>query len=155
MTCPKKQDLIDKEARLQEAMATVLSKKHTVTSAVLAFNVPRQTLYDRINMELLRNKAHGTGQLLSHAEGKGLVRWITRHTITGYSPRYQTLYEMAEGIRKRRVKNINEDGLQLVQYDDIGKQWVQRFLCRHSKLASIHPRSIDAARVRDPSPERL
>ena len=48
-----------------------------------------------------RNKAHETEQLLSHAEEKELVRWITRLTITGYPPQYDTLREMAEEIRNR------------------------------------------------------
>jgi len=128
MTRPINQEAIKKEARLQEAMAAVLAKKYTASSATHAFNVPRQTLYDRLDGKLPRNKAHETEQLLSHTEEKELVRWITRLTITGYPPRYETLREMAEEIRKRCVKKINEEGLQLVQYDDIGKQWVPRFL---------------------------
>ena len=155
MTRPIDKEAIQKEARLQEAMAAVQAKKYTAPAAARAFNVPRQTLYDRLDGKLPRNKAHETEQLLSHAEEKELVRWITRLTITGYPPRYDTLREMAEEIRKRRVKNINEDGLELVQYDDIGKEWVARFLRRHSELASIRPRSIDAVRVKDTSPERL
>jgi hypothetical protein len=55
------------------------------------------------------NKEHETEQLLSHTEGKELVWWIMRLTTTGYPLRYNTLHEMAEEIRKRRVKNINED----------------------------------------------
>jgi len=155
MTRRNNQELIEKEARLQEAMAAVLVKKYTANSAARAFNVPRQTLYDRLDGKLPRNKAHETEQLLSQAEEKELVRWITRLTITGYPPRYDTLREMAEEIRKRRVKNINENGLELVTYDDIGKQWVARFLRRHSELASVRPRSIDAVRVKDTSPARL
>ena len=31
---------------------------------------------------------------------------------------------MAEEIRKRCVKNINEDYLQLIEYDNIDKQWI-------------------------------
>jgi len=60
---------------------------------------------------------------------------------------------MAEEIRKRHIKNINQDGLELVHYNDIGKQWVPRFLHRHSELASIHSRSIDAVRIKDISSE--
>ena len=99
MTRPNKQDLAEKEARLQEAMAAVSNKKYTIPSAAHAFNVPRQTLYDRINGKPPRNKAHET-ELFSHAEEKELVQWNTRLTITGYPPRYQTLREMAEEIRK-------------------------------------------------------
>ena len=73
MTRPKNQEAIEKEARLQEAMAAVLAKKHTANSAALAFNVSRSTLYDRLNEKPPRNKAHETEQLLSHAEEKELV----------------------------------------------------------------------------------
>ena len=81
--------------------------------------------------------SHESKQILSHAEEKELVRWITRLTISGYPPRYSTLREMAEEVRKRRVKQINENGMQLVQYDDIGADWVARFLQRHPKLAGV------------------
>ena len=55
---------------------------------------------------------------------------------------------MAEEIRKQRVRNINQDGMQLVEYDPIGKDWVRRFLGRHPELLSVRPRSmIDAVRV--------
>ena len=104
MTCPKNQEAIEKEAGFQEAMAAVLAEKHIASSAALAFNVPCSTLYDRLDGKLSRNQAHETEQLLSHAEEKELVRWITRLTITGYPPRYDTLREMAVEIRKRRVK---------------------------------------------------
>ena len=62
---------------------------------------------------------------------------------------------MAEEIRKRLVKNINDEGMELVHYDCIGRDWVQRFMLRHSELASVTPRSIDAVRVKDISQERL
>ena len=63
----------EKEARLQEAVAAVNAKEHTITSAVRAFNVPRQILYDRINGKPPCNKAHETEQLLSHMEEKELL----------------------------------------------------------------------------------
>ena len=100
MTRPKNQEAIEKEARLQEAMATVLAKKHTATSAALAFNVPHSTLYDQLDEKPPCNKAHETEQLLSHAEEKELVWWITCLIITGYPPQYDILHEMAEEIRK-------------------------------------------------------
>jgi hypothetical protein len=100
----------------------VLEKRHNVSSAAHNFNVPHRALYNRLDGKPPRNQAHEAEQLLSQAEEKELVRWITRLTITGYPLQYETLCEMAEEIRKRCVKNIDEDGLQLVQYDDIGKQ---------------------------------
>ena len=43
----------------------------------------------------------------------------------------------------------------MIVYDKIGKDWVGRFLRRHHELVSVRPRSIDAVRVKDTSPERL
>ena len=62
MTCSNKQGLIEKEARLQEAMATVLNKKHTIPSSTCAFIVSHQILDDQIqlNGKPLYNKANET-----------------------------------------------------------------------------------------------
>ena len=144
MTRPKDYTAIEDEARLQEAITTVQNKQYSCHTAAIVFDVPRSTLYDRVKgNKKSRNLAHEADQNLTHSEEKELVRWITRLTITGYPPRYQTLREMAEEIRKRGVKHINEDGMQLIEYDNIGRDWVQRFLGRHPELASVKPRSID------------
>ena len=100
MTYAKNPALLAKEARLQEAVTSVLNKEHTPYSAIHEFKVPRQTLYDRLNRKLPRNQAHEKDQILTHSEEKELVRWITCLTITGYPPRHATLREMAKEIRK-------------------------------------------------------
>jgi len=43
-----------------------------------------------------RNQAHERDQNQTHAEEKELVLWITRLTISGYPPRYETLRRLAE-----------------------------------------------------------
>ena len=75
--------------------------------------------------------------------------------MSGYPPRYETLRRLAEIIRERCIKTTDSGEVQVKVYDKIGKEWVPRFLRRHSELASVRPRSIDAARVKDTSPERL
>jgi hypothetical protein len=87
MTRPKNPALVAKEAILQEAVAAVLNGQHTGHSAAIAFDVPRQTLYDRLNGKPPRNQAHEAGQLFSHDEEKEFVRWITCLTIDGLPPR--------------------------------------------------------------------
>ena len=114
MTRHKRHDLIEKEARVQEAVAAVKEGKHPCYSAAHVFNILRQTLYDWVNGKLPCNQAHEAEQLLSHAEEKELIRWITLLILTGYPPRYVTLLQMAEEIRKRRIKNINDDDIQLI-----------------------------------------
>jgi DDE superfamily endonuclease/Tc5 transposase DNA-binding domain/helix-turn-helix, Psq domain len=158
MTRPNNPNAAEKEARLQEAIAAVLNDKHTCHSAAIVFNVPRRTLYDRVKgNKKPRNQAHEPDQNLTHAEEKELVRWITLLTISGYPPRYETLRRLAEIIRERRVKKTDDKDAEVpvIVYDKIGKDWVGRFLRRHHELASVRPRSIDAVRVKDTSPERL
>ena len=74
MTRPKDPNAAEKEARLQEAITAVLNEEHTCHSAAIAFNVPRRTLYGRINNNRKpRNQAHERDQNLTQAEEKELV----------------------------------------------------------------------------------
>jgi helix-turn-helix, Psq domain/Tc5 transposase DNA-binding domain len=142
MTRPKNPKAAAKEARLQEAITSVLNGEHTCHSAAIAFNVPRRTLYDRVNGNKKRhNQAHEHDQNLAHAEEKELVRWITVLTISGYPPHYETLRRLAEIIRERRVKKAdsNDAEVPVIIYDKIGKDWVARFLRRQPELAGVRP----------------
>jgi predicted hydrocarbon binding protein len=155
MTRRKNPVAAEKEAQLQLAIAAVLSKEYTCHTAATVFNVPRRTLYDRVKGgKKARNNAHESEQILTNAEERELVRWITLLTISGYPPRYETLRRLAEIIRERCIKET-EGEIQATVYDNIGKEWVQRFLRRHSELASVRPQSIDIVRIKDTSPERL
>jgi len=52
---------------------------------------------------------------------------------------------MAEFIRSRRVRNINNQFIELVQYEPLGDQWVTRFMSHHPQLQTILPRPIEGA----------
>jgi hypothetical protein len=154
MTRPRDIKAAEREAQLQEAIAAVRNKEHTCHSAAIAFNVRRRTLYHRVKgNKKPRDHAHEQAPNLTHVDEKELVRWIGLLTRSGYPPRYSTLQRLAEIIRERRVKETGE--VQTRVYDKIGEQWVRRFLACHPELASVRPRSIDAARVKDCAPERL
>ena len=94
MTCPKNPKTAENEVRLQEALRAVHSGQYTCYTASQTFNVPRQTLYDSMKGKLPRAISQEQQQVLSHAEEKELVRWITCLTITGYAPRHSILREM-------------------------------------------------------------
>jgi hypothetical protein len=155
MTRRKNPKAIEKEATLQEALAAVVSGQYTCSSASIVFNVPRQTLYNRMNGKQPRHLAQEKQQVLSHAEEKKLVRWITHLTITGYPPWHKTLLEMAEEIRKRRVHKINDQVGINIEYPPIEKDRVMRFLRRHVELACVVTRKIDASRVKATTPEAI
>jgi len=159
MTRPKARDTAEKETRLQEAIAEYQKrqKKSKVSLNRIAkeYNVPRQTLKDRLDGKLPRNKAHEELMHLTNDEEKELAKWITTLTQRGYAPRYRTIRELAEIIRNRRVIGVNDEDIQLVQYNTIGKDWVARFMSRHFQLESERRKGIEAARIKDVSPERL
>src|SRR5437868_12559945 len=138
MTRPRNVKAAEIEEGIQAAINVL--KSGTCKSAREAsrrFNVPHSTLTHRLSGRVQKNLAHECDQNLTHAEEKELVRWITRFTISGYPPRYDTLWELAEIIRERCI-NLNSSEVQVKVYDKIGKEWVLRFLQRHPELASIH-----------------
>ena len=62
---------------------------------------------------------------------------------------------MAEEIRQRRIRRINEDGIELVSYPVLGKCWVRQFLARHPELQTSLLKTIEVARIKDTNPEAL
>jgi hypothetical protein len=126
MTRAKYPAAIEAEARLQKAIVAVQNRRYNVNSVSIVFKVPRKTLDDCVKGKTTsRQRAHKKDQLLNHMEEKELVRWITRLTTAGYGPRHSTVREMTNEITMRHVK----------KYDT--------------------PRSIETAKIRDCSPERL
>src|SRR5439155_14781526 len=49
----------------------------------------------------------------------------------------------------------NDEDIQLVNYDPLGKDWVPHFMSRYPELISTRKKSIEAARIKDVSVERL
>jgi hypothetical protein len=160
MTRAKRRESAEMEARMQQAIAMYRkTKENTRTASVRAiarqFDVPRSTLQDRLDGKVARNQAHEELMHLSKVEEAELVHWITTLTQRGYAPRYRTVRELAEIIRNQRVRGVNDDYIQLVNYDSIGRDWVARFLSRHPELESARRKCIEAARIKDVSVERL
>jgi len=159
MTRPKGLESAAKEARLQQAIAAYKKQQNTskVSLRCIAkdFNVPRQSLKNRLDGKLPRNQAHEESMNLTIGEEKELVHWITTLTTRGYAPRYRTVRELMEMIRNRRVAGVNDNTIQLVNYEPFGRDWAARFMSRHSQLESARVKCIEAARIKDVSAERM
>lgn len=65
------------------------------------------------------------------------------------------LLEMAEEIRKRCVREINDQTDTYVEYRPIEKDWISRFLRRHPELSCVVTRKIDTTRVKEATPEAI
>jgi Tc5 transposase DNA-binding domain len=163
MPRPKDPERAETEARLQQAITEYKKRqkqapndsKSSLRRVATDFNVSRDTLKACINGRLPRNKAHEELMHLTIQEEKELAHWITTLTQHGYAPRYRTVRELAEIIRNRRVFGVNDDDVQLVNYEQFGKDWVPRFMSRHSQLKRARIKLIEAARIKDVSVQRL
>jgi hypothetical protein len=163
MTRAKDPKRAETEARLQQAITEYDKRqkkdpndsKSSLRCVAKDFGIPRQTLKDRLDGKVARNKAHEQLMNLTIREETELVHWITLLTQRGYAPRYCTVRELAEIIRNRRVIGVNDDDIQLVTYNAFGRDWVARFMSRHPQLESARRKLIEAARIKDVSVERL
>ena len=146
----------EKDARVKAAVDAYLAKKYkSITKAAQAFNAPLSTVKHRVKGRQTRVQSHQHQQLLTPAEEDELVRWITQLAAIGYAPSFTLVREMAEELRRLRVREINNDGMERISYRAIGKQWVNNFLARHPDLKSTVGRAIDTVRIKDVTKDAL
>jgi len=112
-------------------------------------------LYIRLNGTVPRNKAHEDQQNLTYAKVQELAQWISQMTRVNHAPSHSMVRHMAEVIQSRRVRNVNDEFVQYVNYEPIGDKWVSRFMNHHPQLQTIIPRPIEVAQVEDTSYEAL
>ena len=60
-----------------------------------------------------------------------------------------------EEIRKRRVKKVNDNTVSLVKFPSLGNERIPHFLTRHPELQTMIGRTIEVARVKNTTPEKL
>jgi len=93
------------EADIQRAITEYNSGLYpSKQAAAQANNVPPATLRYRLAGQTSPSQAHETRQILSNAEEKTLVRWITRFTSTGFPASPALVVEMADEIRRGRLQ---------------------------------------------------
>jgi hypothetical protein len=147
---------MDSEARTLEALQAFKRREfNSIYAAADHFQINRETLRRRAAGGNSRAQGRESAQLLSLAEEKVLVKWISRLSIAGYPPRHALVEEMAEEIRLRRARRVNDASIELVRYPPIGKEWIQRFLQRHPLLHTTPARQIQSARLRNATFEAL
>lgn len=124
-----------------------LGEFESMGQAVRETGFSKTTLHRRFHGGKSRNKVQEEKQNLTEVEEKELARWITLCTVSGRAPIPEVIHEMAEGIRRRRVKGVNESSLEFVSYEPIGKRWVGRFLNRFPHLKTERGKKIEAVRM--------
>jgi len=152
MTRPIDVEATQRNQRIQEAIAGVISGQYKdCAEAARILKAPYSTVRHRVNGRQTRVQSHEDQQLLSEEEETELARWIRQLTVQGYPPKPYAVREMAQAIQTRRVIGINDPSITHVAYDEIGEQWVKRFMSRHPDLDSLIAEQIEAARIKETS----
>jgi hypothetical protein len=137
----------DLEERVQTAILVYRNQEYkSVRAAAAAFSVSHRTLSRRLAGGLSRAQATEMTQILSNAEEKTLVRWISRYTYTESPITPALLIKLAELIRHKRVRYASQNSASAKTITLIGHEWLYRFLNRHPTIQSIYAKQLEAAR---------
>ncbi len=118
----------DYNAWVQEAVNGIQSGIYKSSYHVAKeLNVKPFTVQAHMKGRKTQIKSHEEQQALTTIEELELVGWITQLMIAGYPLHPETLKAMAEALIHRHVAQINDDGMELVSYPPLGKEWYKRF----------------------------
>jgi hypothetical protein len=141
------------ESDIYNALLDCRAGRYTsVRKCALAYKIPVPSFRNRLTGRISRSHAHEHMQVLSNAEEKTLVRWITHLTITGFpaSP------SLAIAIAEERRRNCYQVAQLPLSYPrPIGKGWLDRFQARHPDIQVVWILKIDGSRHKATSVETV
>lgn len=133
------------ESTIQEALQELNSDAtKSIRAVAAACNVSEATLRRRRKGGTTRRIAHEQHQRLTPVQEQFLVDWMIEQDAQGYPPSHARAREMAA-----RILELNGDK------GALGKKWIQKFISRNPRVASIIGRSIEAIRIHSTTPEAL
>jgi hypothetical protein len=141
---PNNLDELDKEARIQLALAEVRrsglrengNPVYSLRQAAQTFNIPPTTLTDRYKGGVTRLQAHEHELAVSKTKEETLVEWMKVMGRRGIPMSAQTLREHASLLAGREV----------------GESWVPRFKLRHPNLKVRWTTALERARAQALNP---
>ena len=137
------------ESDIYSAVAAYHSKKYkSIRACAHAFGIPYTTFQGRVAGRISRSRSHYSMLILSIAEEKTLVRWITNLTSTGFPATPALAIEMAKEIRRARYQLSTQPNY----LRPIGKSWLDRFRKRHPEIQGIQARTIEGVRHKAVTP---
>lgn len=116
------------EERIQMALRALRTgQEPNVPAASESFEVKQRTLYRHFAGTTKNTvEAHEGQQQLTNQEEKAIVKWCFCQDDIGFLPRLDMLKDMAVCLERKRTGS---------EPPPIGKNWMSRFLKRHSDLA--------------------
>jgi len=139
----------EQESAVKRAIAGIKDGTYrSINHAHKELGVSKATLSRRLNGGKSRSEGKQNCQLLTPQEEKALATWISAATASGNLVQHNFIREMAENIIKQRIA----DDQTVPQF---GSTWVPSFLRRHRYLKTKMTRAIEAARIKDVTPEQI
>jgi Tc5 transposase DNA-binding domain len=133
------------DTAVQAALADLDEGKYpSIRAAAAAYSLSSSTLARRRRNGLSRREAHSNQQILSPVQEDQLVQWILHLKRQGHTPTHHQVREMAQ-----KISHIFGGPCLL------GTNWIQRFLQRHTEVATKTGRSTNALRVQNTNPTDL
>src|SRR3954469_18518404 len=100
------------EQKVEDVVAWYKSGKfESLKEAARLTGIDQRTITARLNGRPTRRKAQELNQKLSHVEEEEIARAIRNATKEKKALQPQVGQAMAEAIRKRRIKGVNENGV--------------------------------------------
>lgn len=156
MTRKSKSKVAENEANMQLVLKDwKKNKNQTITAMAERYKVSRIILNNRIKGRKSRRESRQKLQVLTSVEENELVRWISILTFIGFSSCHALVRQMAEALRKRRTRGVNDESISVIEYSSLGNHWVRNFLERHPSLATVIGRRIEKTRIEGTRPEAL
>lgn len=133
-TSLKTNDPNNKSLGLKKPQIERIARSHGLVSTTLSRRIAGKTQ--------ARNEAHSKEQKLTWEEEQALEEWTIQTSAWGWPPRVSRLRHMAIDILRFRNN-----------YDELGLNWVEKFLQRHPKLTGRFSQPLDKERAlsHDPS----
>jgi len=144
---------MDNEKQIQAAIDGLRKGQYSsVRAAAKAHDVSHVTLNRRMNGGKSIAESREEQQNLSIAEEKALSRWISQMTAAGHPVRHGYIREMAYHLLISRYRDSAKPPS---FHAYIGDTWVQRFLHRNPRLATVISCTIEAARLKETTKEAI
>jgi hypothetical protein len=114
------------EIDIQNAISTYKLKRFPSIQAVsYTSGIPYSTLCYHMSGQSSRAQAHEHCQILSKAEERTLVQWITCLIIAGFPASPALVIQMAEEIRIRHIQLAKASPASSLNLCPIGHNWLQ------------------------------
>ena len=141
----KSQKATESEEKVLKALAGIRSGLYrNAYHAWQKTGASKATVERRLKGGKTHAEAREEQQILSKAQEKALVSWVTDLTATGHPAHHDFIREMADEVRKQSRSDDNARAPL-----PIGTTWVRQFIKRHPYLKTTLSRSIELVRIKE------